>query len=386
MDASTKSGILCARCGTELVPGAAYCHACGKAVSRQPARHKRGNGQGTARKRGRTWTGYAAGYSYVDADGVPHRVRPSKGGFRIKAEALAWAAQGSGGAERPVPRFIDLWQGYESSDFKRLSSSKQTAYRIAQGKLKALMGRTVDSVTLDDLQAAVDSACPTYYPARDCKQVLSHLYDRAIADNGPTGRITKNLARYIVLPPLEEQEAVPFTQAELERLWALYDGDGDLTAARILLMTYTGLMPAELLACTVDMVDLERREIRGAGAKTKVRKAAAVAWPEFLDPVVSALVQGSATGRLVDTSKWPFYAAFYDALDRAGIDNPVDVKGRHRLTPYSCRHTYGTEAVKAGLHPEMIKKMLRHSSTRMQERYTHIADAELHAAVQSIKK
>ena len=377
--------MVCTKCGTELIQGAAFCHMCGRAADWQPSKRRRGNGEGTAIKRGKTWTAVISGVGY-DPQGKIIRTRSWKGGFRTKHEALAWAAQQSGKAvERPVPRFVDLWDSYYKTDYRKLSASKQTAYRIAWQRLSALMGRTVDSVSVADLQDVIDAQCSSYYTARDCKQVLSHLYERAMADNGPTGHVTQNLARHIALPDLEEQEGTPFTAGEVQRIWDLY-GTGDLTAARILVMLYTGMMPAELLMCTSAMVDLERREIRGAGTKTSVRKMAAVVFPEFLSPVLEDLMTRSNTGKLVETSKWPFYAAFYEALERAGIDNPTDAKGRHRLTPYSCRHTYGTEAVRLGLHPALVQQLLRHSSTKTQEKYTHLASADVHAAAESFKK
>lgn len=92
--------------------------------------------------------------------------------------------------------------------------------------------------------------------------------------------------------------------------------------------------------------------------------------------------EANSKGYIVRSDVKTFYKRFYAAVDRAGIDNPVYVeneKEKHRLTPYSCRHTYGTEAVKAGFHPEMIKKMLRHSNTKTQEKYTHLASDDLHA-------
>lgn len=388
-----RSTVLCKKCGCELPENAAYCFLCGKAVNYTPTPKKRGNGQGTAVKRGKTWTGFAPGYSFFDEDGKRHRVRPSKGGFATKKEALAWATSDKA-KERPLPRLIDLWQGYSSNDLKKLSKSKQTAYKIARTRLESIISRRIDTLSVDDLQAVVNKECDSYYPAKDMKSVLSKLYQRAMASNSNNGRITQNLSDFIVLPSLEEKEAVPFSESEVQALWKAFE-TGDTFVGYILLLCYTGMMPGELLACKKSMVDLEHCEIHDAGAKTAVRKQSAIVFPVFLKPLVEQLLSlrvennNTKNDKLLTMNKDNFYKAFYESIERAGIDNPpfIGKNGRedHRLTPYSCRHTYGTEAVKLGVHPAVIQKMLRHSNTKTQERYTHLGAVEVHEAANQLK-
>lgn len=387
-------GLVCAKCGCGLPQGAKFCFLCGRAVDYTPKKKKRGNGQGTAIKRGKTWTGIATGYSYTDENGNTKRVRPTKGGFPTKKAALAWATSGEE-KEKPLPRLIDLWQGYSENDLKKLSKSKQTAYNIARERIESIISRRIDALTVDDLQAVVNKECDTYYPAKDVKNLLSNLYKRAMASNTNCGRVTQNLSQFIVLPPLEEKEAEPFTQDEIGLLWKSYES-GNTFVGYILLLCYTGMMPGELLACKKEMVDMERCEIRGAGAKTKERKKSAIVFPVFLKPLVEELLSievynsNSKGDKLLTMNKDKFYDLFYEAVEQAGIDNPpfIGKNGRedHRLTPYSCRHTYGTEAVKLGVHPALVQKMLRHANTKTQERYTHLASEEVHDAVNKIQR
>ena len=383
--------MICVKCAAE-VPDGPYCLKCGwKQQKAALVKHKRGNGQGSAIKRGNTWTGFAPGYSFMDADGKRHRVRPSKGGFKTKSEALAWALQkGNGEKDVPVPKLIELWTEYSTHELEKLSAEKQTAYKIAAKRLTPLMGRRIDKLTVSDLQAVVDTVT-TYYPARDMRTVLSHLYTKAMASNTNTGRVTQNLADFITLPDLEEKEAVPFTSDEVQKLWKLYES-GERFVGYLLLLIYSGMMPSELFKCKKDMVDLEHCEIRGAGAKTKTRQKSAIAFPVFIRPVLEDLLSIECTNsrsnndKLLSMNKWTFYDEFRRMLELAGINNPKDEKGRYRLSPYSCRHTFGTEAVKLEIHPEMIKQMLRHGNTRTQEKYTHLGSKELHDAVDKLKK
>lgn len=363
--------MICRYCHKTAVD-APYCCFCGKRQDVPRQGHKRGNGQGTAYKRGKTWTGVRPGYQYTDDDGL-HRKRQTRGGFATKKEALEWAATNLF-VETHSPRLIDLWELYETNDLPKLSKSRQTAYKIARTRLEPLMGVQIHLLTLEALQGAVNAA-KTYYPARDCKTVLSQLYKKALASNN--GLVTKNLAEYIVLPDLVEAEAVPFTADEVKAFWELYD-KGDYFVGYVLLMCYSGMMPAELLSCKKDMVDLDKCEIFGCGAKTKSRRKSAIVYPEILRPVVESILNlYPKSQKLIAINKDNFYSEYYECLARAGV---------RKLPPYSCRHTFGTEAVRLKLHPALIQKLLRHSNQRMQERYTHLSSDEAHDALKSVAR
>ena len=111
----------CKRCGSETPENALYCPFCGKPINDTPRKGRRGNGQGNAYKRGKTWTGRRPGDNYIDEDGVQHRIRPTQGGFATKKEALAWACSAME-KEKPLPKLIDLWQGYSENDLLKLSA------------------------------------------------------------------------------------------------------------------------------------------------------------------------------------------------------------------------------------------------------------------------
>ena len=361
--------MICVKCKQEA-PNGLYCALCGFRQDRYRNSRKRGNGQGTAYKRGKTWTGVRPGYATVE-DGKLIRRRPTKGGFSTKKEALLWACQNFD-SDTP-PRLIDLWQSWSENDMLKLSSDKITAYKIARKRLEPIISRRIDTLTVADLQNCVSSACSTFYPARDMKSLLSHLYKRALASNNNKS-VTQNLSQFIVLPDNEEKEAQPFTSDEVAAFWSAYEA-GDKFVGYILLLCYSGMMPAELLKCQISMIDLDACEIRGAGAKTKSRKKSAIVFPDFLRPVVEDLIKDSNSDKLLPINKDNFYKRYYEALERCNV---------RKLPPYSCRHTYGTESVKTGLHPAIIQRLLRHSNAKTQERYTHLAGAEIHDAVNQI--
>ena len=58
-----------------------------------------------------------------------------------------------------------------------------------------------------------------------------------------------------------------------------------------------------------------------------------------------------------------------------------------RLEPYSCRHTTATAlAISEGIAPQTIKKVMRWSTTKMLDRYTHPDDQEAIEAVNRLSR
>lgn len=375
---------LCIKCGGLLPEGAWYCPSCGK--KQQPEKRRprcRPNGSGTAYRRGKTWTGVAAGYSYTEIgkDGALRliRRRPTQGGFRTKTEALDWANTQAYQPKKEAPTLLALWQGWSENNMKTLSDSKQTAYRKARQRLEPIISRKIDSLALDDLQEVVNSEATSHYTARDMKSLLSHLYQRAMAGGGATGSITVNLARMIVLPELKEDEPEPFTAEEVSAVWKAWDG-GDLFAGYILLMIYSSMMPGELLNCKADMINYDLHEIYGCGLKTKERKKESpIVFPDFIAPVLKTLAAASHSRakKLYAHNKDIFYKKYHEFTARAGIRD---------LPPYSCRHTTATEAVKMGVELPVVKQIMRHAKLASTQRYIHVSTEAAHAGVNRLKR
>lgn len=369
--------MICIKCKQEA-PDAPFCCWCGQNQSRpaKAVRH-RGNGEGTAIKRGKTWTAVGKGYSYTvtDPGGSKHlvRKRPTKGGFRTKSEALAAAAAMTAVRSQTAPTLQELWEGWSQNDMQKLSTSKQTAYNIARGRLEPIIARTIDSLTIDDIQTVVAAQAKTYYPARDMKSLLSALYKRAMANQ----YVTVNLAQFLVLPDLEEKEAEAFTEAEVKKMWEAY-ASGNQFVGYLLLMIYSGMMPAELMACKVDMINWDTHEIFGCGKKTKKRKEVPIVFADFVAPVLEKMVENAGkSGKLLSMNKDNFYKKYHATLKEIGVRD---------LDPYSCRHTTATDAVKKNIAPSVIQQLMRHSKITTTQRYIHVGSAETHAAANALSQ
>lgn len=362
--------MICIKCKREA-PEGAYCALCGAAQAPKPrAPRKRGNGQGTVIRRGKTYTAIVTTGRYNTPDGKTHLIRVSKGGFRTRSEAVAYLPTLKGGKPEKAT-FQGLLDAYRAGPYKKLSGSKQTAYDIAAGRWKGIMSRDVRETTLGELQAVLNKEATTYYPARDMQSVLSHMYKVAMAN----GTASVNLARLLTLPVLEEESPEPFSEIELRKIWEGY-GSGSRMLGCVLLMIYSGMMPGELLRLEPSMIDWDAREIIGCGLKTKKRKEVPIVFPGFLDPVLRDLcLQTGRAGRIVAMNKDNFYKQYYEALEKIKV---------RRLPPYSCRHTTATALALGNIAPSVIQEVMRHSKLATTQRYIHTSNAQVHGAVENM--
>jgi len=338
----------------------------------------RGNGQGTAYKRGNVWEAcIVIGWRPPTKEGGnPIPIKRRKSGFPTKKAALAYCQDlyDDTGTRKNPPRLISYWESYRRNEFAKLSKSKQTAYNIAWNKLKPLHPVRVDKITVDDLRKAVSDACPTYYPAKDCKTVLTTLFSLAAAE----GHVNKDLPSFIILPPLKEKEREIFTEEEQTALWKAYES-GNRDAAIALLMIYTGMMPGEAQQLKVEHIDLENRVITRVGLKTEVRKSSPILIAQSIVPLVQDLIDHAMpSGYIWYHNEDEWYKQYYAGLEAAHC---------RRLAPYSCRHTTATAlAITENIAPQTIKKVMRWSTSKMLDRYAHPDTEDALSAVDTLSK
>lgn len=330
----------------------------------------RANGEGSVYRRGNVWEAQViVGWKLPSDPSKPKRaIKLRKSGFKTKKEAADYLhvlrRQRSG---RPVsvPTVAYYWDVYSKGELLTLSSSKQTAYRIAWKKLESIHLHKMNDITVQTLRESVSATCKTYYTAKDCKNLLSALFKLAAAD----GYVQRDLPSFIILPELHEAERETFTADEQKSLWHLYEA-GNIDAAIPLFMIFTGSLPGETMKLRTDQIDLESQTITGAGIKTEVRKKSPIVIADCLIPVMQDLIANAQpTGYLWPQNEKAWYDRYYAALESAGC---------RRLTPYSCRHTAASRlAVDENIAPQTIRKVMRWSTSRMLDRYAHpnISDA-----------
>lgn len=347
--------------------------------TRQQKPKTRGNGQGTAYKRGKTWTACVTldWIEQKDPSQPKKPIRKTKGGFSSKRDALAYCpVLLSGGYERPTeaPRLSSYWSTYSEGAMLKISKGKQSAYRTAWKKLKPIHNVRVDAITVDLLQKVIDQSCPTFDPAKDCKSLMSNLFEIAAKDRF----VVRDLPSLIALPERNESEPIPFSKEEQAKIWKAYD-DGDIRAAAHLLMIYTGMMPGEAMLLKVENIDLDKRIIIRAGLKTKVRKRTPIVLADCILPVVEDLIEHAMpSGYIWKRDEKAWYENYYAVLEKSGC---------RKLPPYSCRHsTASALAIDQNVAPQTIRKIMRWSSVKLLDHYAHPQTEDALEGVNKIEK
>ena len=317
---------------------------------------KRGNGEGSVVK-------YKDGYRAIIVVGwrdKTHPIKHTKSGFATIREAREYirsfhedelVSPCSYTVSKALSLFMD-------NGMTKLSPSKQTHYRTVARRIESVWNEDMSSLTVARLQELIKGM--TYYQARDVKSLMSHLYKLAIAD----GVCSMNLSSFMVLPELVEEETVPFTAEEVERMWKDYEEY--LIDGIALLMIYTGLMPGEI-------VKIRRENWQGSffvdiGIKTDKRKSAAVPIPDKLMPVVEALFQNGKNGSLLPYKMDTYRKEFKEMVSRIGADA--------RCTPYSCRHTFAT-MLSTQVPAHVLARLMRNDIRVTQKYYLHEQDEVL---------
>ena len=352
----------CCKCKKEIPEGSLYCNHCGKkqqTTQRRRGTKTRANGTGTVYKDGKYWRAKIVLGYYIDASGEIKSTTRSKGGFKSKKEALEFLpALRDLAKEEAGTTLSDYWAFYQAKSLPQLSASKQTSYKIAWKKWTPLAHRTIQSLKIENLQAVLDEAAPTFDPAKDMKVLLSHFYKHAMANQ----TVTVNMAQFLQLPPSKSSERIPFNAEELDAMWKDY-ASGNTFTGYLLLMIYSGMMPGELLTAKKEHISWETKQIVGAGLKTDIRKATPIVLADAIIPVLRDLVEKSPGEKLIHINKDNFYKEYYAVLERIGA---------RKLAPYSCRHTTGTDLAKSAVPPSIIQAIMRHSKITTTQRYIHI--------------
>lgn len=371
----------CPKCGKEVPEGSSFCNYCGKKliVQKRKSVKVRGNGMGCAYKRGKTWTACVTmDWIMPDDPTVPKKpIRRTKGGFASKAEAIAYCPTLlAGGVEKPAeaPRLSEYWNTYSKGLMLKISKGKQSAYRTAWNKLKPIHDVRVDALTVDLLQRTIDSSCKTFDPAKDCKSLLSNLFEIAASEK----QVVRDLPSFITLPEHEPSEPIPFNADEQKKIWKAYD-NGDRRAAAHLLMIYTGMMPGELMLLKVENINLEERTILRSGLKTKIRKRTPVVLADCILPIVEDLIANAMpSGYIWPRNEKRWYENYHALLQENECRD---------LPPYSCRHTTATAlAVDKNVAPQTIKKIMRWSTVKMLDHYAHPDTSDALEGVNTMSK
>lgn len=311
---------------------------------------KRGNGQGTAIKTGKTWRAVIQHYE----NGM--RYQKTKRGFKTKRAALEWCAVNSSWAATDAAiSFADVYKEWSAAHYPTLSKKRVTMYTHVYEVSKSLHVMRFKDIGVRHFQAVINQQKNTNAVRKVFRQVYSMMSDYAIR----AGYITTNYAKMCELPPETKPIKNAFTTAEIAKIEKLYATTKDFAAGAALIMIYTGMRYGEISTIQPQNIHLDDGYLIG-GIKTDAGKRGEILLIEHVRPMVADILLPENRIGKISAERFRYY--FNKMQDSIGID---------RHTIHECRHTTATILASLGVHPSVITDIMRHSSYSQTMDYTH---------------
>lgn len=211
----------------------------------------RGNGQGTAFRRGQTWTACVVVGWKAQADPSKPKVpvRRTKGGFKTKKEAIAYCPQlilqGNGRVRMTME---EVWKAWSEMYAPRIVKSTMDCYRYAYKHFSPLHGTYMDLISSEDLQDCMDKCKAGKRTHQNMKCIAGLLWGYAFDHNVVDKDITSNLyigdGVSVQRDPIEVHEVEAIRQSIGKYRYAEY----------IYCLCYLGFRPGEMLELKKDML------------------------------------------------------------------------------------------------------------------------------------
>ncbi len=375
--------MLCRKCKREIPDDAIFCCYCGrKQVRAKPKRSKRPNGAGGVYKltgnRKKPWVAMIG------------KKRAFGGTYATEAEASLAASRLS--AESIPDRYNDtienIYEAWKKVHFEGLTKWGKQGYETAWKYFDEIKQIKMRDVKTDTLQSAVDKAVKKGKSRGICEKIRN-LSGQLCKYAMQQDIINKNYAQFLVLPKQEKKEKQIFTDTEIDTLFA---HKSDRRAKIVLTLIYTGFRIDELLS--VETVDVHMKdEYMVGGEKSEAGKRRIVPINIKIMPFIQewydTAIENNYKYLIVNTQGNKVNPnnfrnrEFYPVLAELGFQPAIDKKHPAskfaRLTPHSTRHTFASLAVRAGIKPEVLQKLIGHAH------YETTADVYIHENLSELK-
>ena len=356
----------------------------------------RGNGQGTAYLRGKTWEACVTIQMITPEDDTknPYPKKLRKGGFRTKKEALEWCLTAKTGGKQRIDKSLSaVYDEWEKKYSPRVGASTMAGYKAAYKHFSKLHPLYIDTITAQDLQDCMDECKAGKRTHQQMKVVAGLIWGYAVDSNYADRDVTTNLytgkGTSIQRDPITEEEVEIIRKAIGTEQYAEY----------VYALCYLGFRPGEFLAIKKSDYHEEEITVRDKKGKTRTEKVAyligggkteagtdrRVPIPAAIASIINARLKVEDTDLLfpmyVMNRKKEFtgYKKMTDAYFREFVFKPMMARlgiadGK---VPYAARHTYSDKLKNAAGDDKTKAAIIGHTDydfTRKRYQSTDIND------------
>ena len=351
----------CIKCKATLPEGAIYCPLCGKKQTpEKKKRRKRANGSGTIYKlsgnRAKPWA--------VSRNGI------YLGAFKTYTEAqkLLERTTDDNINDRYNLTFAQVYEQWRPVHARVVSAAQMNCYRTAYKQSAILHDRKFRTLRKSDFLSVILSLESSGKSQSTCEKAMQ-LFGQLCKWAMDEGIVNQNHAQHVKTAAQQKRKKRAFTE---EEIFAIRGAKSRAKQIALILIA-TGARTIELF--NVPLEDCyDSYFIAGSKApkgQEAIRRAIAVS-ADGIEAYTALLHAARAAGgrRLIDGYMGNRNSVNFQKRDFTELMEEI---GCTDMTPYSCRHTFSTRAVRAGVTPQMLSRMMGHKDIKTADKhYTHL--------------
>lgn len=278
--------------------------------------------------------------------------------------------------DRDKLTFAMAYEKWSEKAYQGITEKSVIEYKRYYDRSAKLHDMKLVDIKTDALQKIMDELKVNFPTARKLRSLWRNVFDWAMKND----IVVKNYVDWVDIgKEVRSESHKPFTQAELDLAWSKVADFPSLDF--VLITSYTGMRPSELLDMRKENINLEARTMQG-GSKTAAGKDRIIPIHKRIIPLIQARMDGSDSDYLISSpnGRKMRYSDMYNSLwpDAMAALN----LGRTDHKPHDGRHTCTSNLDRKGANKMAMKFILGHKSQDVTEKvYTHKVIEDLLAAI-----